>query len=240
MRHRLVAITVAALLMMGFFGGCSPEEKSPALKMSRVSVDREHMRDAYGRYVYLNGINVSGTTKVPVTAEPDPISYVGRPFPLEEADKWFKSLHDQGFNSVRLLAIWEAIEHEGRGIYDQDYLQYFEDIVRIAGENDIYVLINFHENMFSRYFYADFTEDPHKQFFPDEEKKTDGGLDLKMLLASLFPYKDGVGQPLKYDARVAATALPAGPWKPAPRKRISTALRGACSVCWGLWARATI
>jgi len=208
MKLRLLATLAIALLGIGLITGCSPEEKSPALKMSKISVDREHMRDAYGRYAYFNGINVSGTTKVPVTSEPDPISYVGRPFPLEDAEKWFKDLHDQGFNSVRLLAIWEAIEHEGRGIYDEEYLQYFEDLVRIAGENDIYVLINFHENMFSRYFHANFTEDPHGRFFPDEEKNTDGGLDLKMLLASLFPYKEGVGEPLKYDARVAGDGAP--------------------------------
>lgn len=77
-----------------------------------------------GRTVFLRGVNLSGSTKQPFT--PDlpsykldgffdhkDVSFVGRPFPLNEADEHFARLRSWGFNFLRFLINWEAIEHSG-------------------------------------------------------------------------------------------------------------------------------
>ena len=41
------------------------------------------------------------------------VSFVGRPFPLAEADQHFKRLSGWGFNFLRFNITWEALEHRG-------------------------------------------------------------------------------------------------------------------------------
>lgn len=117
--------------------------------ITALHTDHSYFKDEQGRYFFLHGINVSGSTKYP-TSE-DPISYVGKPFPLEEADKNFKILRDMGFNGLRLLIIWEAIEPYAGGDYDLDYLDYLERIVAKANEYGIYVFLDMHQDFFSRW-----------------------------------------------------------------------------------------
>ncbi len=72
------------------------------------------------------------------------------PFPLAEADEHFSRLAHWGFNALRLLTTWEAIEHKGPGIYDEAYLDYFAKLCALAGEHGFYVFIDFHQDAWSR------------------------------------------------------------------------------------------
>ena len=56
-----------------------------------------------------------------------------------------------GFNGLRLLTIWEAVEPYASGEYDLDYLDYLEQIVAKANEYGIYVFIDMHQDFFSRW-----------------------------------------------------------------------------------------
>lgn len=118
--------------------------------------------DATGRTMFLRGINLGGSTKVPYT--PDmashiregffngkEISFVGRPFPLKDADEHFSRLKAWGYHFLRFLVTWEAIEHEGPGIYDTEYLEYVKAIISKANEYDINVMIDPHQDVYSRY-----------------------------------------------------------------------------------------
>lgn len=115
--------------------------------------------DDQGRTVHLRGVNLSGSTKTP-RDEPSHIantfsrhrevSFVGRPFSLEDAEEHFLRLEHWGFNTLRFLTTWEAIEHAGRGQYDEAYLDYFAEVVALAGEYDFYVLIDPHQDVWSR------------------------------------------------------------------------------------------
>ena len=57
------------------------------------------------------------------------LSFVGRPFPLSEIDTHLQRLRGWGLTFVRLLVPWEALEHKGPGIYDQEYIEYLVHVL---------------------------------------------------------------------------------------------------------------
>ncbi len=59
-------------------------------------------------------------------------------------------LQEAGVNLLRLHFSWEAAESE-RGQYDESYFEYYDQLVEWAWEREIYVIIDFHNNAFSRY-----------------------------------------------------------------------------------------
>jgi len=128
--------------------------------MTVLSIAGDRFVDAHGRMVLLRGVNLGGDSKVPYpsggTNHPSDfrdhrtVSFIGRPFPLAESDEHFSRLRDWGFNCLRLLTTWEAIEHAGPGVYDEPYLDYFAEITRRAGDYGFYVFIDFHQDAWSR------------------------------------------------------------------------------------------
>lgn len=116
--------------------------------------------DCHDRQVILRGVNLGGDCKLPypdgATHKPtdfsdnSDVSFIGRPFPLEEAKQHFKRLQHWGFNCLRLLTSWEAIEHKGPGIFDEEYLDFFTRLIEMAGEYGFYVYVDFHQDVWSR------------------------------------------------------------------------------------------
>jgi len=130
--------------------------------MDYVAVSGGNFIDEHGRALLLRGVNLGGSSKVP--AAPDgrshlakgfyngrELSFVGRPFPLGEADAHFSRLARWGQRFVRLLVTWEAVEHTGPGIYDTAYLDYLEGIVESAARNGIALFIDPHQDVWSRW-----------------------------------------------------------------------------------------
>ncbi|MDR2194658.1 MAG: cellulase family glycosylhydrolase [Treponema sp.] len=114
--------------------------------------------DDFGRILILRGCNVSGGSKTPVSdiypvplKDPETASFVGRPFPLEEAETHFERLHAFGFNIIRLVITWEAIEHAGPGVYDEAYLAYLRKLLLIAEQYKIWVYMDPHQDVWSRW-----------------------------------------------------------------------------------------
>ena len=118
--------------------------------------------DETGRRRILHGVNLSGGSKFP--AEPPgythlpesldqkrDLSFIGRPFPLEEADEHFGRLKHWGLDFLRFIVTWEAIEHAGPGSYDEDYLDYLEALLEKAHEHDISLFIDPHQDVWSRF-----------------------------------------------------------------------------------------
>jgi len=125
-----------------------------------IGIDGTRFTDQHGRTLILRGVNLGGSSKVPY---PDGathiranfydhrnVSFVGRPFPLDEADEHFSRLRAWGLTFLRFLVTWEAVEHAGPGIYDQDYLDYLYAIVRKAGEHGLHLVIDPHQDVWSR------------------------------------------------------------------------------------------
>jgi hypothetical protein len=131
------------------------------MALPRLSIDGLWFREPSGRRVLLRGVNLGGDTKMPATpdqrthlpadfSDHRTVSFVGRPFPLDEADAHLARLRHWGFNVLRLLTTWEAVEHAGPGEYDQAYLDYLAEVTRRAGEHGLYVFIDFHQDAWSR------------------------------------------------------------------------------------------
>ena len=125
---------------------------------NRLSIDGTRFRDAAGREVTLRGINVSGDAKLPRQPDlpshipdgfldADHVSFVGRPFSQEEAREHFGRLKRWGYNTIRYIFTWEALEHEGPGKYDEDFIQHTISILRIAKEYGFYIFMDPHQDV---------------------------------------------------------------------------------------------
>jgi hypothetical protein len=126
-----------------------------------MHIHGSNFKDQHGRTLILRGVNLGGSSKVPYGPngathiregfyDHRNVSFVGRPFPLDEADEHFARLRAWGLTLVRFLVTWEAVEHAGPGIYDQEYLDYLYAIVRKAGEHGLQLFIDPHQDVWSR------------------------------------------------------------------------------------------
>lgn len=126
-----------------------------------LTIDGRWFRDAHGRAVTLRGVNFGGDCKVPVIpdghsyrpshfADHRNVSFVGRPAPLDCIDEHLARIAHWGFNCLRLLTTWEAVEHAGPGEYDETYLDYYAEVCRRAGDHGLYVFVDFHQDVWSR------------------------------------------------------------------------------------------
>jgi hypothetical protein len=130
------------------------------INLRRLHLDGRWFVDEAGRRVILRGVNLGGDCKVPYpdggTNFPSDfsnhrdVSFIGRPFPIEEASEHFSRLRAWGFNCLRLLTTWEAVEHRGPNQYDTAYLDYFAELCRIAGDFGFYLFVDFHQDVWSR------------------------------------------------------------------------------------------
>ncbi len=131
------------------------------MALQRLQIEGEWFTDEGGHVHILRGVNLGGDCKVPFTpnghtnlptdfSHHRTVSFIGRPFPLSEATEHFGRLKAWGFNCLRLLTTWEAVEHEGPGKYDEAYLDYFAQLCRMAGDYGMYVFVDFHQDVWSR------------------------------------------------------------------------------------------
>ncbi|QIX00284.1 hypothetical protein AMS68_005801 [Peltaster fructicola] len=128
----------------------------------RIRIDGASLRDPHGREVTLHGINVAGDSKLPATPEinshvkehffeGDDVSFVNRPFSVDDAHTHFSRLKSWGYNTIRYIFTWEAIEHAGPGKYDEDFIQHTVKLLRIAKQYEFYVFMDPHQDVWSRY-----------------------------------------------------------------------------------------
>ena len=119
-------------------------------------------KDAQGRTLLLRGVNLGGDSKFPVMPDGSTyraegfydhqqVSFIGRPFPLEEAHSHFARLKAWGLQVVRFIVTWEALEHAGAGLYDDDYLNYLHALLEVAHQYNLRVIIDPHQDVWSRW-----------------------------------------------------------------------------------------
>jgi endoglycosylceramidase len=152
----------------------------PWLHVEHPAGDRPFVADQQGRYRILRGVVAAGLIDFwsgadrsqarPAPFYPiDPAAYAGRcpanysvirvP-PLCEED--FRQMRELGFDVVKLGLSWSLLE-PSPGRYDGTYLDRIQQVVRWARDSDIYVILDMHQNAWSRYF-------------PDDSRSIPGGL----------------------------------------------------------------
>ncbi len=126
-----------------------------------LHIDKDWFVDTHGRRILLRGVNFTASSKIPTTPngatyiktdfrDHKEVSFIGRPVPLKDAEEHFTRLKHWGFNCLRFLITWEAIEHAGPKHYDKEFLDYIEETLKIAGEKEFYVFIDPHQDCWSR------------------------------------------------------------------------------------------
>ncbi len=107
----------------------------PLCTAGRVIVDKS------GRGVFLRGVNISQSPKRSPYENWQPLSD-------------FQKLRDWGFNVIRLLVIWAAIEPE-KGKIDLDYLGKLSHWIELADQVGLYVILDMHQDIFGDGFCGD-------------------------------------------------------------------------------------
>ncbi|KAL0945851.1 hypothetical protein HGRIS_012134 [Hohenbuehelia grisea] len=137
---------------------CYAHEWTSAATGGKLGTHGRHFIDAYGRVCNLRGVNLSGCCKTPMNHEHDTfphkheeVTFVGRPFPLNEAHEHFSRLRRWGLTFVRFLVTWEAVEHAGPGIYDVEYLEYLKNVLSLLPQYGIKAFVSLHQDVWSRY-----------------------------------------------------------------------------------------
>lgn len=157
---RRAAVVVAAAILVGACSGSSdtnssettstspdgrPQEQpaQPLEPLHAVRGDQPAVLDALGRQVLLRGMNLNGLGDY-YQANPELIPNVA----VKDAD--FEEMAALGFNVVRLLVSWSRLQPE-RGTIDEEYIAEIKAAVETAAENDIYTVLDMHQDAWSKY-----------------------------------------------------------------------------------------
>jgi len=134
----------------GFSPRCPAIDKEAdriILHTEKGSDGRFWIKDDMGRTVILKGVALGNSSKVPPHI----------PVWLSDKDgnnSAFKQLKEWGVNSVRMLILWEGLE-PNRGTTDCSYLDLIEEMVDMAKEQGIMVILDMHQDLFSRFLCGD-------------------------------------------------------------------------------------
>ena len=125
-------------VVMGVLGGCGGGAGGDD------EFDYRYFRDAQGRVLILRGANVSNSSKNLASA--------GLPH-IDESDV-ARMRESFGFNVTRYLVFWEQIEPEP-GVYDDAYLAQVRERLDWFHEQDMYVVLDVHQDVYARRFCCD-------------------------------------------------------------------------------------
>ena len=143
MESRLSRALVAGALVAVACGGQPPAVVAPP----RFSVRGGFPTAPDGRALILRGLNYANDHKFP---DPKTTSF----FPPWESARDFSDMRSYGFNSVRLIITWEAVEPQP-GAYDEHYLDALMQRLDWAAAAGVWVIVDMHQDIYAREFGGD-------------------------------------------------------------------------------------
>ena len=129
---------VMLLLIALVFTSCKDDNQAKAIENllpSTITVKGDQFVDNYGRHVILNGVNVGSKNKED--------GYI-----FQSGPELYAKLKKQGVNTIRLLIIWDGLEPEP-GVFNEAYLKEIDQRIAWAAANDIFVVLDMHQDLFS-------------------------------------------------------------------------------------------
>lgn len=114
---------------------------SSGVALPKLKVQGATFRDPAGRVVFLRGANYSHRTK-------------SKPHVSWQKPEHFAQMRAWGFNCVRYLLQWDAIEPEP-GMFDEAYLDHVEKAIQWAAAEGLYVLLDMHQDLYASIFGGD-------------------------------------------------------------------------------------
>lgn len=129
---------IMLLLIAVVFTSCEDHSKVTSnenILPSTVTIKGDQFVDNYGRQVILNGVNVGSKNKEE--------GYI-----FQSGPELYAKLKEQGVNTIRFLIIWDGLESEP-GVYNEDYLKEIDQRIAWAAANDIFVVLDMHQDLFS-------------------------------------------------------------------------------------------
>lgn len=162
MRVLFPVIIVGVWISLGSPGAAAADTPSSD-PLPGIHASGERLVDSLGRQVILRGVNAGGRSKLPPFFPFDPTP------DFETAlNRYADNIAALGFNVVRLLVIYEAAEPI-RGQYNEEYLQGYDRMVQAMGRRGIRVIVDSHQDVFSRRFCGDGF--PDWALFPEDQKR---------------------------------------------------------------------
>jgi endoglycosylceramidase len=128
------------MVMIACGGGDGARNGSP------LSTDGAHLRDADGRVVILRGVNARIEGIFDVTFDDGRVAL--EDIPELTSDDCVR-MRELGLNLLRLPINWSGIEPD-RDVYDEVYLQRVDTAVQCAADAGVYVLIDLHQDAYSK------------------------------------------------------------------------------------------
>ncbi len=144
---KIMKCVLTGLVLLSIMAAAPRPAAASALPAIRAENGR--LLDDAGRQVLLRGVNAGGRSKMPPFYPFDP----GPDFNAA-LERYADGVASYGFNVVRLLVIYEAAEPV-RGQYDEDYLKKYDAMVEAFARRGIYVIVDSHQDLFSRRFCGD-------------------------------------------------------------------------------------
>lgn len=141
-------LSIAAALLCCSLAGCGSSSGSAgaggSVATPQLRRDGSFLVDEQNRVVILHGVNA--VWKLKPYAPPD----TAEGFTAADAD-WLQA---HGFNSVRLGVLFAGVMPQ-QGVVDANYLQQIDRAVQLLASRKIWVLLDFHEDMYNEKFYGE-------------------------------------------------------------------------------------